>query len=147
MMIRVAQAEEEDLGELTRLAKILWPEETDHDLQTTFKETFYRPNEISIKALDGDKMVGIAIFSIRSEYVEGSEASPTGYLEAIIVDESARGKGVANALLENGIEWCKGRGCRQLGSDVELDNEVSQAFHQKSGFREVNRLVCYIREI
>lgn len=92
-------------------------------------------------------LIGFAIFSIRSEYVEGSEKSPVGYLEAIVIDDNQRGQGLAEKLVNHGIEWCKSKGCAQVGSDVELQNKTSQLFHEKLGFKEVNRLVCYIRDI
>ena len=146
-MISITEATEKDLDQLGTLSKLLWTNETIEGLTITFKETLYRPHEVTFVAKADHKAVGLSIFSIRSEYVEGAQGTPTGYLEAIVVDEAHSSKGIAQLLLEKGTEWCKTRGCTQLGSDVEIDNSISQSFHLKQGFHEVNRLVCYIKQI
>ena len=38
-------------------------------------------------------------------------------------------------------------GLTHLASDTEMDNQISQLFHQQAGFREVSRLVCFIKTI
>ncbi len=45
------------------------------------------------------------------------------------------------------MTWAKEQGCKEFASDVELSNIVSQEVHEKMGFKEVNRVVCYIKEI
>jgi aminoglycoside 6'-N-acetyltransferase I len=38
-------------------------------------------------------------------------------------------KDLARKIIEAGENWAKGKGCTQLGSDVEIDNDVSYEFH------------------
>ena len=84
---------------------------------------------------------------IRVDYVEGSESSPTGYVEGIYVKELYRRQGIAKRLLEQGEAWALSRGCTQMGSDIEADNGGSYEFHTKAGFQEANRLICFIKDI
>ena len=147
-MMTITIASEADLEKLIVLGKMLWPDETDSSLTSTFKETFYRQNEVTFKtANEYGHIIGFAIFSIRNDYVEGTMQSPTGYLEAIVLDKDHRGSGHAQQLLQHGMAWCKERGCQQLGSDVEIANVISQHFHEKMGFQEANRVVNYIMNL
>jgi aminoglycoside 6'-N-acetyltransferase I len=93
------------------------------------------------------RIVGFATVSIRTDYVEGAEQSPTGYLEAIFVEFDQRKCGIARKLIELGELWCKEKGCTQIGSDTWLDNPESQEFHLNMGFREEDRLVHFIKNI
>lgn len=38
-------------------------------------------------------------------------------------------------------------GCIELASDTELENEDSQRFHEKVGFKEVERVASYIKNL
>ena len=39
--------------------------------------------------------------------------------------------------------WARVRGCTEMASDRELDNEESGAFHEALGYEEVERIVCF----
>ncbi len=94
-----------------------------------------------------ERLMGFATFSIRTDYVEGAEQSPTGYLEAIFVEPEKRKSGIARKLIELGELWCQEKGCTQLGSDTWLESLESQKFHLGMGFREEDRLVHFIKNI
>ena len=82
---------------------------------------------------------------LRSDYVEGTETSPVGYLEGIYVRPESRHKGVASALLSACEGWARQRGCTEFASDCELENENSAAFHLAAGFTEANRIICFTK--
>lgn len=58
-----------------------------------------------------------------------------------------RNKGIAKKLIAKGKEWTKSKRCIQMGSDVVMDNDISYKVHQKVGFQESNRIICFIKNI
>ena len=50
-------------------------------------------------------------------------------------------------LVECVEDWGKEKGCSEMASDCELDNYLSVDFHKALGFKEANRLVCFIKGI
>ena len=74
---------------------------------------------------------------------EGCETSPVGYVEALWTEPETRRRGVAGRLVAAAIGWCRERGLRELASDTQIDNLVSQAVHRRLGFEETERLVTY----
>ncbi len=89
-----------------------------------------------------DKYVGLALCSLRHDYVEGCDNSPVGYLEGIVVDMQFRKKGIANTQCKECEQWAKLNGCTEFASDCELDNTESLKFHLNIGFEEENRIIC-----
>ena len=85
--------------------------------------------------------------SLRHDYVEGCQNGPTAYLEGIFIIPDYRSQGIGDKLLSFAISWAENRGISQLASDVEFDNQLSQSFHVKYGFREVGRTVHYVLEL
>ena len=69
------------------------------------------------------------------------------YLEGWWVDLELRRRGLGAALIRAGEEWARSRGLKELASDVELVNEVSQRAHDRLGFEEVGRSVLYRKTI
>jgi aminoglycoside 6'-N-acetyltransferase I len=90
--------------------------------------------------VDG-RFVGVALCSLRHDYVEGCDSSPVGYLEGIIVDEKFRGSGIADILCKECEQWAKENGCLEFASDCEIDNIDSLKFHLSIGFKEENRII------
>ena len=85
--------------------------------------------------------------SLRHDYVEGCQNDPTAYLEGIFIIPDYRSQGIGDKLLSFAISWAENRGISQLASDVEFDNQLSQNFHVKYGFREVGRRVHYVLKL
>ena len=98
-------------------------------------------------AKDSGNNMGFSVISIRTDYVEGADRSPTGYLEAIYVEPEYRKEGVGKRLVELGEEWCKENGCSQIGSDTWISHEKARAFHQKLGFWEEDELVHFLKNL
>lgn len=94
-----------------------------------------------------DEYVAFIHLTIRSDYVEGSSHSPTAYIEGIFVKENFRHLGFSRQLLKLAEEWSKQKDCNELASDTELTNFSGIDFHNKVGFRETNRIVCFIKEL
>lgn len=91
---------------------------------------------------DDGEPCGMIEVSLRN-VVDGCLTSPVGYIEGIFVDAEYRGVGVARQLLQRGQQWCREKGCTELGTDAELNNEQAQKFHRHMGFEETYRTVGY----
>lgn len=145
----IRTADRKDAWAVTALALRLWP---DHDMNDLFDEMvdyMESDGDAVFLALEenGNQAVGFAHASLRYDYVEGTKTSPVGYLEGIFVEDDARRGGVAAALLSACEGWARGKGCREFASDCEARNAVSVQFHQHMGFREANRLVCFVKPL
>ena len=85
--------------------------------------------------------------SLCYDYVPGADHFPVAYVEGLYVAGKSRRKGVGLALLKRAELWAITNGCTQLGSDVLIENEQSCRFHTQVGFREVERVVCFIKDV
>lgn len=98
-------------------------------------------------AFHGTEAVGFAQCQLRTDYVEGTNSSPVGYLEGLFVKESTRLHGFAKQLVANCEQWAKMKGCKEFASDCELNNTESLAVHVKLGFTEANRIICFTKSL
>ncbi len=103
-------------------------------------------NYCALAKLD-ERYVGFIHMAIRNDYVEGSNKDRTAYLEAIYIKPSFRHKNIAALLINKSELWAKSKGFNQVSSDTEFENAGSQQFHKKLGFKEVNRIVCYLKNL
>lgn len=144
-MIRKATRRDAEI--ITDMALLLWPDLSREELFQEM-EGFLDDDDCAIfLAWDNDEMIAFAQCQLRHDYVEGTETSPVGYLEGIYVDKNHRQKGIARALVRACEGWAKEKGCSEFGSDVELHNAQSYAFHLAAGFQEVNRIICFAKKI
>lgn len=143
----IVKANDTNLDEVTNLAMKLWPDNVWAELRSEFEKLLASNKDIVYLAIVEGTHVGFIHMSLRFDYVEGSNSSPVGYIEGIYVDENHRNKGISKKLVKAGEEWSKSLGCTELASDTELDNQESQQFHKRIGFREASRIVSFIKDI
>ena len=143
----VRKAEAKDLPILGELACGLWPHHTPDAMRAEMAETLEMPDAAFFLAFAEKTSVGFAQCQLRHDYVEGTDSSPVGYLEGIYVLPGHRRQGIAKALLSACESWAKSMGCREFASDSELTNKDSLRFHLNVGFREANRIICFVREL
>ncbi|MDN5214736.1 GNAT family N-acetyltransferase [Fulvivirgaceae bacterium BMA12] len=146
--IRYSELHSEDFEQLLKMSQKLWTDFDEEELKNLLKEmTQLEKNRILMaKRADGEN-VGFSIFSIRTDYVEGADKSPTGYLEGIYIEPPYRKNGIAKEFLRIGEMWCKEKGCTQIGSDTWLTNKASREFHKKIGFWEEEEIVHFLKNI
>ena len=125
----------------------LWPDHSYEAIKSEFEGILESDKQTGFMYFQDGGAIGFANASIRSDYVAGSKSSPTGYFEGIYVEPEHRKTRIASKLLETCENWLKMRGCKQIASDAEIDNTTSHSFHSKLGFKEVNRVVTYIKSI
>lgn len=138
---------ESNLNYLTEMTILMWPECDFYEEKHIWKQLMGDGNNYIELTKIKDSYVGFIHLSIRHEYVEGSEFEITAYLEAIYIKPEYRKNGIANQLLIRAEKWAKSKGLKQIASDTEITNWISQIFHQRAGFLEANRIVCYVKNI
>ena len=144
--INIRTANNSDIKQICCMASLLY-NSTDNEIADEFEKLIKSKYAIIYVAEIENKIIAFAQFELRFDYVEGTNTSPVGYIEGIFVKEEYRNKGIASKLIKNGELWAKQQGCKQMASDCELLNKGSIDFHTKNGYVEVNKIVCFKKEI
>jgi len=137
------RANPEEAEKLAELVKIVWPEHGLNELTEII--TGYMASEDSAvfaECVNGE-YAGVALCTLRHDYVEGCETSPVGYLEGVSVREEYRHLGIAGKLVAECEGWAREKGCTEFASDCKLTNAASLRFHLAIGFQEENRIICF----
>ncbi|MBR3824936.1 MAG: GNAT family N-acetyltransferase [Lachnospiraceae bacterium] len=143
----IKQATQKEAMSLAKLAIQMWEDNELEELAEHFEKLVADEDAACfLKYVDGEA-VGFAQCQLRHDYVEGTETSPVGYLEGILVEEAYRHKGYAKELLRECEHWAKSKGCTEFASDCELENEESLRFHMAMQFEEANRVICFRKNI
>ncbi len=135
------------LDELSFVALNLWPEHSLNDIRNVLEKYIKGDNTSAFMYLADDKIVGLALVSLRHDYVEGCITAPVGYLEGICVNKEYRNKGIASSLCKECEDWARNKGCLEFASDCELDNEASYSFHLSIGFVETNKNIHFKKKL
>jgi len=145
--IRIAAATPDDVAAWASLRLALWP---DADLAELREEAraWDAASALALLAFDADgRAIGLAEAGLRHDYVNGTDASPVGFLEGWYVDPAWRGHGVGRALIAAVEAWTRAQGCTELASDALLDNIGSHAAHAACGFEETERVVYFRKRL
>ncbi|WP_415404447.1 aminoglycoside 6'-N-acetyltransferase [Tateyamaria sp. SN3-11] len=144
MSIRVATAA--DIDAWVQLRARLWPDTSLEEHRDEAREMLAAPDGACVTFLhdvEGVGPRGFAEVALRRDHVNGCDTSPVAFLEGIYVHPEDRGTGIGTSLLQAVRSWARDRGCSELGSDADLDNRASHAFHQAVGFEETERVVFF----
>ncbi len=123
----------------------LWPDCSEADLEALFG---LPPSEgiVLVAERGGGGLSGFAEIGLR-KYADGCDSSPVAYLEGIWIDADSRRSGVASHLFRKAEAWARSLGLTEFASDCDIDNQVSEAFHRATGFEEVERHICWRRDL
>lgn len=125
----------------------LWPAEPDEH-QLEMQEQCEQPGRYAqfiAYSSDGEPQ-GLVEVALRSDYVNGTDSSPVGFLEGLYVDPRFRKQGIAGMLVRAAEQWAREQGCTEMASDALLENTASHAMHASLGFEETERVV-YFRKL
>ncbi len=144
------EVSKKDFKEWLEMGFALWPhyKKKGDELKTILESIIKSRKQTAFLCKNNDnKPIAFINISLRSDYVQGSKTSPVGYIEGIFVKPKYRNQGIAKELIKIAEKWTMKKGCKELGSDAELDNTDSQKFHKKLGFKEANKIVSFIKTI
>lgn len=131
------------------MRRALWPDASTASHRAEMKMWCNDPARYAAflaRSESGDTM-GVAEVSVRTEYVNGTDTSPVGFLEGIYVDPAFRCQGVARALVEAAATWAASAGCQEFASDTEIENSVSRGMHRALGFEETEQVVFFLKRL
>jgi len=143
----VYKAQISDSAVVAELAAKAWTSASVGDLIEEFKKFLVSENSATYLYIICNTVIGFAQCQLRRDYVEGTETSPVGYLEGVYVEPDYRKQGYGKALVNSCEDWARSKGCTEFASDCELHNTDSLAFHLNSGFKEVNRIICFTKKL
>ncbi len=127
----------------TAMRQALWPDEDQAELARETLPMLLRHDYAVFGACD-EKGNWIGFVEVgQRDVAESCTTSPVGYVEGLWVDASARRQGVGRALVAAAADWSRSRGYREMASDTNLDNTLSQAVHARLGFAETDRIVTF----
>jgi aminoglycoside 6'-N-acetyltransferase I len=131
------------------LRQALWPEaaaeELRHGAEALMNGSRRAAFFLALTVRQGT--VGFAEATLRTDYVNGCDTSPVGFLEGIYVQPNWRRRGVARRLSAAVEDWAAGMGCSELASDALLENTGSHRMHTALGFEETERVVYYRKQL
>ncbi len=136
-----------NLEALIQLVQELWPDSSLQEELENFRTVMDSDNEICYLAKDLDMYIAFVHVSLRADYVEGAAHLPVAYIEGMYVRPAYQNKGIARSLIETAENWSRQKGVKQLASDTVLSNTASIDFHKKVGFTEVEKIVCFIKDL
>ena len=80
-------------------------------------------------------------------YADGCDSSPVGYIEGWYVDPDLPRLGIGRQLVQTAEGWAVSRGCQEMGSDCELENQLSWSAHLALGYQEAERLIHFCKRL
>jgi len=146
--VRAVGPEDRERWLALRLA--LWPgDEAAHareiDLLLRARDELPWP-QAALLARVGGRSVGLAEVSVRP-IAEGCSSLGVGYLEGWYVEPAYRRRGIGGALVRAAQDWARARGCREMASDADPENEVSRRAHLALGFEDAGLVRCFRRPL
>ena len=149
--MRIRPARADDIGALTTMRMLLWPDEGAEDehrreleeILIEEKQPGVYPLATFVAELDDGSLAGFIEVGMRS-YADGCDpARPVGYLEGWFVCEEQRRRGIGAALVRAAEDWSRAQGCTEMASDTWQDNDVSERAHASLGYEVVDRVVTF----
>lgn len=138
MTLDIRSARPGDEAQVLRLIKALAAYEREPDAveatEATLRKTLFGPSAqvfAFLAELDGE-VVGLALWFLTYSTWTGR---PSLYLEDLFVDDTARGQGVARALMTRLAQEAKARNCARMDWAVLDWNVDAMAFYERLGAR------------
>jgi aminoglycoside 6'-N-acetyltransferase I len=144
--IRAATAA--DRKEWERMRRALWPDCKGARAALEMRELLSDPEKFGVIVIDrGDGRLGGFVELALRDGVDGAAREMTAYVEGWFVDPDLRGNAWGRKLIAAASGWAAERGMIELASDAELWNTDAIAAHRRVGFREVERLVLFLKPV
>lgn len=143
----VRSATPADVEELVRLQGVLFsieadfqpePERQRRGLELMLAEPERR---CVLVAEESSRVVGMIAAQL---VVSTAEGAPSALVEDMVVDESARGRGLGRRLVQALEAWARGRGATRMQLLADRDNRSALRFYERMGWR-ATQLVCWRR--
>ncbi|MEZ5957854.1 MAG: N-acetyltransferase [Hyphomonadaceae bacterium] len=111
---------------------------------SAYVEAKYRSDVVAAELADPDvryvlatrdgAIVGYSKLGVIDMNIDATDALE---LHRLYVDTSVKGAGVAQALMDDGLVWARGKGAKAMYLSVWENNARAQAFYRRYGFEHV----------
>lgn len=138
-----------DLNTWAEMRFALWPdslEEHATELRRYFNGEQFDIDFAFVVETPEERLAGFIEVNLR-DYAEGSTQSPIPYLEAWYVKPEYQHQGYGQSLLQFFEQWAKNKGFKEIASDTTPDNVRSIELHKQYGFKETERVVCFVKSV
>lgn len=85
---------------------------------------------------------GLVEYALRA-WADCCASSPVAYIEGLYVCPAYRRQGLVGQLLQHVESWARAKGCKEIHSDTQHDNQISVAAHTKHGFQRIRPIICF----
>ena len=146
--MKIRQALATDINAWAQLRAVLWPDATE-DHKNEINDYFNgSSNHIVMVYLAEIKpeVIGFVELNLR-HYAEGSLSHPVPYLEGCYIKPQHQGQGYGKRLIQQAEQWALSKGFSEIASDADMNNHRSIQMHKKLGFKEVDRMVCFLKPL
>lgn len=153
MDAKVRRADLPDKTALAKLRALLWPrmkpDENFAEIERflTSGASHSLPTAVFVVPDGNGGLSGFIEASLRSHADGCDPARPVGFIEGWFVCESSRNQGIGKQLMHAAEEWAWSQGCKEMASDVLIDNPGSQRAHEAAGFEVVDRCVHFRKDL
>ena len=125
----------------------LWPDcknDCDREIPEILADPFRWA--VFVASRENERAVGFIEIRLR-DCAESANSSPVAYIEGWFVLAEYRRQGVGQALVEAAENWALASGCTEMASDTQIENTLSIAAHERLGYKQVERLVCFLKRL
>ena len=130
---RIRIAEINDYATCLPLFETLYHGDIGSDFRETFEDYINRGDGLILLAECPNKAIGVLVGSYHLDIDwEGRIAK----VDALIVHEAHRKKGIGKKLLRHFIKLSKAEKCKAVKSRINRGNTIAQKFHKSLGFTE-----------
>jgi aminoglycoside 6'-N-acetyltransferase I len=138
----------EDRADWLRMRLALYPDFPPEQIESELAEYLQPdvPGAVLVAAGPGGTLVGFIEISQR-DWAHGCETKPVAYIESWYVDPEHRKAGVGRRLVEGAESWARHQGFAEMGSDCDLDNNVSYLAHIAMGYTEFLRHIHFAKQL
>jgi glucosamine-phosphate N-acetyltransferase len=133
--ISITQCAAADFDEVFPLLQQLWPNKAldRASLHNMFSDALVADSRVLLCArLDG-RVVGFGSMTFKIHLWHGGLI---GWIDELVVDHKARGKGVGRKLLDRLAALAREKGCRAMELDSAFHRIDAHAFYEKLGFEK-----------
>lgn len=134
--VDIRTAEVGDYPACLPLFTLLYHGDIGPNLGRTFQEYVAKEEEgVILIAEQQHTLVGILVGSY---HLDIDWEGRTARIDAIIVDEAYRMRGIARKLTQHYLALAKKKKCRAAKSRINMKNVIAQEFHESLGFSKTN---------
>ena len=142
--IRVRQAVGSDCAAMAKLARQLGYESSREQIAARLDE-MRRSEERNVLVAEtaGGTIVGwIGMYVFRTVTDE-----PRAEISGLVVDETARSRGIGERLLEAAENWAREKGLRAIGLHCNVIRERAHGFYLRHGYRETKTQKVFQKQL